>query len=216
MDKSGNYKNIEDMDAQNKLLHDGEAYCATEHRQGSYTVDDYRALPDDVRVELIDGNFIYLQAPKTIHQSIVAEISYQFLDFIKKKKKTCRTYVGPIDVQLNQDDYTIVQPDLSVLCKLDLLHENCIFGAPDFILEVISPSTKKNDYTIKLAKYQTAGVREYWILDPYQKKLITYFFEDEDAIATIYGLDQSVPVHIFNSDLVIDLTDIASLVSEID
>jgi Uma2 family endonuclease len=216
MDKTEDYKNIEDIASQNNSLHDGEAYYASEHRQGSYTVDDYRALPDDIRVELIDGNFIYMQAPKTIHQSIVGDVSYQFCDYIKKQKKTCRTYVGPIDVQLNQDDFTMVQPDLTVLCKLDLLQEDCIYGAPDFILEVISPSTKKNDYTTKLAKYQTAGVREYWILDPYQKKLITYFFEDEDAIATIYGLDQSVPVHIFNSDLVIDLTDIASLVSEID
>jgi Uma2 family endonuclease len=81
-------------------------------------------------------------------------------------------------------------------------------------MEVISPSTRKNDYTTKLAKYQRAGVREYWILDPYQKKLLVYFFENDESIATIYGLDRAVPVNIFEGDFVIDLSEVAMLVEE--
>jgi Uma2 family endonuclease len=215
MDKHIEYKNIEDMDSQNMSLHDGGSYdLMKQHTQGNYTIEDYRALPDDVRAELIDGNLFYMEAPVPLHQSIIVDISSQFLTYIKKHKKTCRTYVGPIDVQLNHDDYTVVQPDVAVLCKMELLHENCIYGAPDFVLEVISPSTKKNDYSTKLTKYQTAGVREYWILDPYQKKLIVYFFESEESFVTIYGLDQPIPVHIFDGDMVIDLSDIAGLVEE--
>jgi Uma2 family endonuclease len=217
MDKHIEYKNIEDMENQNMSVHDSVGYYAVDgHTQGNYTIEDYKALPNDVRSELIDGNLFYMEAPIPLHQSIVSEINYQFLNYIKKHKKTCRTYVGPIDVQLNQDEYTVVQPDVVLLCKLELLHEKFIYGAPDFVLEVISPSTRKNDYTTKLTKYQTAGVREYWILAPYQKKLIVYFFESEESFVTIHGLDHPVQVHIFDGDMVMDLSDIASLVEEMD
>jgi Uma2 family endonuclease len=199
-------------------LHDDITYGANagQHTHGTYTIKDYQALPDDIRAELIDGYFFYMEAPTTLHQSIVVDISSQFAYYIKNCKKPCRTYVGAVDVQLDQDDYTVVQPDVAVLCRLELLREKCIYGAPDLVMEVISPSTRKNDYTTKLAKYQSAGVREYWILDPYQKKLLVYFFESDESIATIYGLDRAVPVNIFEGDFVIDLSEVAMLVEEVE
>ena len=99
------------------------------------------------------------------------------------------------------------------MCDSSKIKRFGIYGAPDFLVEVISPSTKKKDYTKKLAKYMEAGVREYWILDPYQKRLLVYFFEG-DVFPAIYGLDQPVPVGIYNDDLVIDFSNIAKWIEE--
>ena len=96
----------------------------------------------------------------------------------------------------------MVQPDVGILCHNDKIKKWGVYGAPDFVVEIISPSTKRKDYTKKLVKYMEAGVREYWILDPYQQKLIVYFFES-DAYPVIYGLDQPVPIGIYNGELVI-------------
>ena len=113
--------------------------------------------------------------------------------------------MGPVDVQLDCDEHTMVQPDVGILCDRDKMRRWGIFGAPDFLLEVISPSTGRKDYTKKLEKYMTAGVREYWILDPYQSKLLVYFFESE-VCPVIYGLDQPVPMNLYNGELTIDFS----------
>ena len=101
----------------------------------------------------------------------------------------------------------MVQPDVGILCQRDKMRRWGIYGAPDFLLEVISPSTGRKDYTKKLEKYMNAGVREYWILDPYQKKLLVYCFEGEGC-PVIYGLDEPVPVNIYNGELKIDFTNL--------
>ena len=119
--------------------------------------------------------------------------------------------MSPIDVQLDCDEKTIVQPDVAILCQRDKMKRWGIYGAPDFVLEVISPSTRRKDYTKKLIKYMNAGVREYWILDTYQKNLLVYFFESE-VCPVIYGLDQSVPVGIFNGELQIEFSNIVKWV----
>lgn len=172
------------------------------HTQGSYTVDDYRALPDEQRVELIDGVFYDMASPTFLHQRIAGEIYRQIANFILDRGGDCQPFVAPVDVQLDCDEKTMVQPDVGILCHNDKIKKWGVYGAPDFVVEIISPSTKRKDYTKKLVKYMEAGVREYWILDPYQQKLIVYFFES-DAYPVIYGLDQPVPIGIYNGELVI-------------
>lgn len=176
-------------------------------QQGEYTLEDYYALPDDQRVELIDGVFYDMTAPASFHQLAAGELYYQILDFVKKRGGSCMPFIAPIDVQLDMDERTMVEPDVVILCDTDKLLESHIYGAPDFVLEVISPSTKRKDYMLKLTKYEHAGVREYWIVDPYKETIIVYFFEGNDWPA-FYPLDAEVPVNIYNGELQLCLKDV--------
>lgn len=182
-------------------------------RNGSYTIDDYRALPDDQRVELIDGYFYDMASPTFGHQSIGGEIHRQIANYIMEHKGSCRPFIAPVDVQLDCDNKTMVQPDVGIVCDPSKIKRFGIYGAPDFLVEVISPSTKKKDYALKLSKYMEAGVREYWILDFVQEKVLVYFFES-DVYPVIYGFDKPVPVNIYNGDLQIDFSNIAIWLKE--
>lgn len=187
------------------VLKESSAYQV--HTQGSYTLEDYYKLPDDQRVELIDGYFYEMNVPTIYHQFIAGEVYRQIAGFIMEKGGECLPFIAPVDVQLDCDERTMVQPDVGILCQRDKMRRWGIYGAPDFLLEVISPSTSRKDYTKKLAKYMNAGVREYWILDPYQNKLLVYFFESE-VCPVIYGLDQPVSVNIYNGELKIDFSNL--------
>ncbi len=173
-------------------------------KQGEYTLEDYYALPEDVRVELIDGVFYDMSAPSLSHQGAAGEIYLQVMDYIKRKEGPCRAYVSPMDVQLDCDDRTMVQPDLVILCDPQKNIEKCIYGAPDFVLEVLSPSSRFKDLSVKLRKYEKAGVRECWFLDPAKRTLLVYFFEKENQ-PVLYGLTGRVPVGIYCGELEIDL-----------
>ncbi len=174
-------------------------------KQGEYTLDDYYAIPDEYRVELIDGVIYYMGAPTSFHQLIAGEVHRQISNFIIDKGGSCIPFISPIDVQLDNDEKTMIEPDVIIICNRDQIIPSNILGAPDFVLEVISPGTKRKDYTIKLSKYQNAGVREYWLVDPYQKSIIVYFFEDE-ASPTIYPFSGKIPVNIYNGELEIDFS----------
>ena len=136
------------------------------------TLDDYYAAPDDIRVEIIDGVIYYMATPVLTHQSVIAGLFKEFIKCDDKmRKKGCKLFISPTGVRLNRDSRTFVVPDLLILCrKLENLKR--IEGAPDFVVEVLSPSTRSRDMTIKLRKYMEAGVREYWIID-YNKNRIT-------------------------------------------
>lgn len=200
---------LEKLFAENTVVREESVYCVNStHTQGSYTVEDYCALPDDQRVELIDGYFYDMTAPTRLHQRIGGEIYRQIANFIMDRGGDCEPLIAPVDFQLDCDEWTMVQPDVAIVCSNDRVRKWGIYGAPDFVLEVISPSTKRKDYTKKLSKYMEAGVREYWILDPYQKTLLVYFFEDE-VYPVIYGLDKPVPVGIYRGELEIEFKNIS-------
>lgn len=186
-----------------------------EKKQGEYTVDDYYALPDDQRVELIDGVIYDMSAPTFVHQHILSEILAQIIQFIRSKKGNCIPLSSALDVRVDCTDRTMVQPDIIIICEKskDKIRRWGIMGAPDFALEILSPSTRKKDMTIKLAKYAESDVREYWILDPDKRKLIVYDLEHEE-IPVIYDLHGKAPVNIFNGELEIDLDAIDALIQD--
>ncbi len=106
----------------------------------------------------------------------------------------------------DSDDRTVVQPDVFILCDLSKLINGWVYGTPDFVLEVLSPSTRKKDMYLKLAKYEHAGVREYWMIDLKIERVLVYFFEDDLKCPVIYGFQDKIPVNIYNGELEIDLS----------
>jgi Uma2 family endonuclease len=207
-------------DDKSLVLNDSATYSygkgfGFEKKQGEYTLDDYYNLPEDLRAELIDGEIIIMDAPNTFHQEIVLEISFQIKKYIKDNKGTCRVYVSPIDVQLDCDNRTMVEPDVIIVCDDDKRYKRNIYGAPDFVLEVVSHSTMRRDYCKKLSKYDNAGVREYWIMDPYKKQMIVFFFE-ENIYARIYDLSEPIPVNIYGGKLLIETDEIKRYCDELE
>lgn len=172
--------------------------------KGKYTLDDYYAIPDERRVELIDGVFYEMLTPSYAHQCFIREICAKIDRYIRDNRGNCELLVSPLDIQLDCDNYTMVQPDIMILCDQKKITNRCIIGAPDFIIEILSPSTRKKDMTIKLAKYRKAGVREYWMIDIEKESIIVYFFE-ESEMPTIYGPQDEIPVHIYEGKLTIRL-----------
>ncbi len=171
-------------------------------KQGEYTLEDYYNLPEDKRFELIDGVIYDMTAPTTIHQSILGRIYAQLLYHIDAKGGQCIPMISPVDVQLDCDDKTMVEPDVIIVCDRSKIIRRCVYGAPDFVMEVLSKSTKKKDMFIKLNKYLNAGVREYWIVDPDKKTVMIYDFEHDDY--RISGFDDKIPVAVLNGECVID------------
>lgn len=191
------------------MVHDSFAY---DTKQGGYTLEDYLALPDERRVELIDGVFYDMTAPTTVHQAIGGFIHKILLDFVLKHDGECMPFMSPVDVQLDKDDKTIVQPDVLIVCDRSKFQNGRVFGAPDFVIEVLSPSTSKKDCRLKLYKYGEAGVREYWIIDPKRKSIVVYDFEHSD-IPSIYSFDDKVPVQIWDCQCQVDFSEIYQRVS---
>ena len=175
-----------------------------EKQPGEYTVEDYYALPDDQRVELIDGTFFTMDAPTVEHQLLTGSIYAQFLAYIRRKKGKCIPLVSPVDVKLDADNKTMVQPDVVVVCDRERITARMVLGGPDFVMEVVSPSSVMKDYVKKAAKYEAAGVREYWIIDPISRRVLTYDFT-EGNVPGVYPLSGKVGVQIYDGDLQIDL-----------
>lgn len=170
----------------------------------TYTEEDYYNLPENVRAELIDGHLIYNQAaPSRIHQTILSELHTVINNYIKSKGGSCRIYPAPFAVKLREDRKTIVEPDLSIICDKDKLTEHGCTGAPDWIIEIVSPGNPGNDYILKLNLYANAGVREYWIVDPYKERIFVYRLEENNFEVETYTFHDCIPVGIY-ADLQID------------
>ncbi|MCD8130558.1 MAG: Uma2 family endonuclease [Lachnospiraceae bacterium] len=161
-----------------------------------YTVDDIYNLPDGQRAELIDGQIYDMAPPSRKHQDILSFLHLTIGNYINQNKGNCKIYPAPFAVFLDEDQYTYVEPDISVICDPDKLDDRGCNGAPDWIIEIVSPGSKSMDYYTKLALYRAAGVREYWIVDPQRSIILVYDMEHEEG-PVIHSFSDSVPVMIY-------------------
>ena len=167
-----------------------------------YTSEDYWNLPEGQRAELIDGQIYFMAPPSRIHQRISWKLHQAIANYIDKNNGKCEVYA----VNLNADDKIWVEPDISIICDKSKISDRGCKGAPDWIVEIVSPSSTRMDYSVKLFKYRTAGVREYWIINPIKKAVQTYVFEGEED-ANMYFFGDEIPVYIFDG-LIIKISDL--------
>ena len=162
----------------------------------TYTIEDIYALPDGQRAELIDGRMYMMAPPRRIHQELVGQFTKAIGQYIDAHGGLCKVYPAPFAVFLNADERNYVEPDISVICDKNRINEYGCNGAPDWIIEIASPSDSHRDYGIKLFKYRTAGVREYWIVNPMTRTVTVYDFEDESGTDQ-YTFDDEISVRIY-------------------
>ncbi|MEY3220019.1 MAG: hypothetical protein RIT27_1376 [Pseudomonadota bacterium] len=174
-----------------------------------FTYADYCNWSEEERWELINGEAYAMSAPSRLHQKIVSELSRQIGNYLQGK--SCEIYVAPFDVRLptrNEKDEqidTVVQPDISVICNEEKLDEKGCRGAPDWIIEILSPSSAFRDMELKRKLYERHGVREYWIIHPTERWLMIYFLDLQGKYGNyqMFPLEKTSQVAIF-PDLQID------------
>ena len=172
----------------------------------TYTLKAIYALPDGERAELIDGRIYSMAPPTRIHQKILMELCFILNNYVKVQQGSCEVYPAPFAVFIGKDDKNYVEPDISVICDKSKLTDKGCHGAPDFIIEIVSPSSRKMDYTTKNALYSDFGVREYWIVDPVKERTTVYRYE-EDAAPMIVPFSVPITVGIYQ-DLVITIAEL--------
>ncbi len=175
------------------------------------TLQQYEALPEDKRVEIFEGLVYDMSSPSEIHQTLSTELTTILNTYIKSRQGSCRVFHAPFDVKLNDDPLTIVQPDLLIVCDRSKLDGKRCNGAPDFIIEIVSPGNPSDDYIRKLYYYKNAGVREYWIVDARRKTVTVNYFE-ADMVNVQYSFDATIKVNICE-DLYINFSDISNLIN---
>ena len=175
-----------------------------------YTFADIQAWDEDERIELVYGRLVMMATPLRIHQKVSGELFSQLHEYLKGKK--CEVYHAPFAVRPFEEDGdfpedvdTVVEPDISVICDPDKLDAFGCKGAPDLVIEILSPSTQRHDRVTKFNLYQRAGVREYWIVDPAARMVSVYSLKDGYYCAAAYGTDSSVRVGVLD-DCTIDLS----------
>ena len=171
-----------------------------------YTIEDLYNLPEGTRAELIDGKLYMMSAPGVVHQRISSYLHNEIYNYIKKNHKNCEPFAAPFAVFLDSDDKTYFEPDISVICNKNLLTDKGCSGAPDWIIEIVSPNSRPMDYYKKLMKYASAGVREYWIVDYEKNHIIVYNFE-HDTVED-FSFSNKVKAGIYE-DFEIDFSEIA-------
>lgn len=165
-------------------------------KEQSFTIDYIYSLPEGKRAELIDGQIYDMAPPSPRHQTITGELYATFRNYIRQKGGPCKAYVSPFAVFLYDDNLNYVEPDVSVICDPGKIDDKGCHGAPDLVIEVVSPSSQRMDYFVKLFKYRSAGVREYWIVNPMKNTVQVYIFEGEED-STQYSFDEDIPVGIY-------------------
>ena len=163
-----------------------------------YTYADYYTWDDDKRRELIDGiPYLMSPAPSPSHQRIISKLNQQFANFLTGKP--CEVFPAPLDVRLNGlggDDDDVFQPDIVVICDRAKIDGSGCNGAPDLVIEILSPSTAVRDKVLKFNAYQRAGVREYWIVDPDSKTVQVHILESGRYFTKSYCESDIIPVHV--------------------
>jgi Uma2 family endonuclease len=181
-----------------------------------YSYADYLAWDENERWEILDGKPYMRAAPSRVHQEISMELATQFHTYLKGK--TCRVFAAPfcvrLDVEKNDDDIkNVVEPDITIVCNYSKLDERGCKGCPDMIIEILSPDSGKNDKLIKFNKYEKAGVREYWVVEPDLKLVSVFLMQSNGKYGRpeIYSEEDDIKVSIF-PDLVIDLKPVFEIV----
>ena len=167
---------------------------------GYFTYKELRDWPEEERWELIDGEAFAMSSPTSDHQRVLIKLVARLADWFESK--SCEPFVAPLDVLLrirpeqDEDEVdTVLQPDLMVVCDPGKVHRNGIHGAPDWVLEILSPSTTWRDQTIKRGLYEKHGVKEYWVLNPDTLDLMIYRLVDGKFAAPI-GASLKDPVSV--------------------
>lgn len=171
------------------------------------TLEQYEALPEGTRAEVFDGVLYNMASPSQEHQTILTELLVALRTYLRKKGNICSVFPAPFDVKLNDHPLTVVQPDLMIICDKNKLDGKRCNGAPDFIIEIVSPGNPADDYIRKLYYYKNAEVREYWIVDPRRKTVTVNHFE-KNMLNLQYSFDSVIKVNIYD-DLLIDFGDIS-------
>lgn len=180
---------------------------ALQAEQELITLEQYENLPENIRAEVFEGQIYYMSSPSQIHQTILTELLVSIRSYLKKKGGNCQVFPAPFDVKLSDYPLMIVQPDIMIVCDKDKLDGKRCNGAPDLIIEIISPSNPSDDYIRKLYYYKNHGVREYWIVDPRSKTILVYFFEQDSFNVRQYTFQDKIKVNIYD-DLWIDFTEL--------
>ncbi len=157
-----------------------------------FTYEDYRNTPDSIRYELLDGELVEMPSPKEIHQRLVLSLGTLFNIFVSTRNLG-RVYIAPFDVVLS--DTIVVQPDVMFVSneRSHIITEDNIRGAPDLVVEILSPSNVRNDTEVKREFYERHGVKEYWIFDPYARNITVLLLgENGYEISGIYGEGQTL------------------------
>ena len=179
----------------------------TESDKPRYTAEQFYAIipEENTHAELINGEIVMLAGASTRHQKIVGEVHYALLSHIKQNKGGCSVFMSPYDVEL--DDRNVFQPDILVICDPSKIGEKRAYGAPDLVVEVLSPSNKRHDLIEKCNKYADSGVREYWVIDPEKKMTMVYLFGKTTDIS-FYPFDKPVPVGIWDGALEVTIAEL--------
>ena len=187
-----------------QMVRESFSAYAPDPKQGHYTIEDYYALPEERRAELIDGWIYDMPVPGHVHQLILGELYLQLAPCVAGHPD-CEIYFAPLDVRLDKDEWTMVQPDLLIVCGKRDHTDGRINGAPDFVVEILSPSSRYHDMFRKLNKYKTAGVREYWIVDPERLQAAVYHLE-ADRLPETYGFSDKVDIRISAGECSVDFS----------
>lgn len=195
-------------DGNQRLLKEPKAvyHTTADSHDENHTIEEYHRLPEGTRVELIDGKYFTLESPVYRHQQILQNAFLSLSLQFQKEGGACKVCISPLDVHLKEHaEDTVVQPDLFILCDDTKIHaDGFVWGPPDFILEVLSPGTRKKDLNYKCWKYFDAGVREFWAIDPDMALLIKYTLED-DYLPHMMPLDHTEPLWIYGGKVQLDL-----------
>lgn len=165
-----------------------------------YTYAHLLKMRDNKRYEIIDGKLYLMSAPSVLHQLIITELTVQIGNYLKDKK--CKVFISPIDVRLsgnisNNEEQNVVQPDIMIVCDNKKIAEKSIIGAPEMIIEILSPNNKKMDIFYKFHLYQKYKVQEYWMID-LQEKLVYVYLLNREGIYTlpkIYEITEEIKVN---------------------
>ncbi len=175
------------------------------------TIEQYRALPNHASAEVFDGRVCYMASHSRTHRAILSELTSRLSAYVMQKNGDCEVIPAPFDVKLSSVPFTLVHPDIMIVCNRHKLVGTWCSGAPDFIAEIVSPGYPADDYVRKLYYYQNHGVREYWIVDPKRRSVFVNYFE-ENLFSVPYTFDSIIKVNIYE-DLYINFSNIATLLN---